>query len=119
MRRKGFTLIELLVVIAIIAILAAILFPVFGNVRKKVRETQCMTQMHDVYIALKVYKEDNNKYPAALFGFAEDTSGNLYTGGTAAISAHCAINRCSPNKTISKTTQNSSVPSPKIRVRRM
>ncbi len=84
MRRKGFTLIELLVVIAIIAILAAILFPVFGNVRKKVRETQCMTQMHDVYIALKVYKEDNNKYPAALFGFAEDTSGNLYTSGTAA-----------------------------------
>ena len=83
MSRKGFTLIELLVVIAIIAILAAILFPVFGQVRKKVRETQCMTQMHDVYIALKLYKEDNNKYPAALFGFAEDSAGNLYTGGTA------------------------------------
>lgn len=83
MSRKGFSLIELLVVIAIIAILAAILFPVFANVRKKVRETQCMTQMHDNYIALKLYKEDNNKYPAALFSFAEDSAGNLYTGGAA------------------------------------
>lgn len=66
MSRKGFTLIELLVVIAIIAILAAILFPVFGSVRKKVRETQCMAQMHDIYVALKLYKEDNNKYPSTL-----------------------------------------------------
>ena len=71
MNRKGFTLIELLVVIAIIAILAAILFPVFGRVREQVRQTQCMTQMHQVDIALKLYYEDNKKYPAALFGFVE------------------------------------------------
>jgi prepilin-type N-terminal cleavage/methylation domain-containing protein len=41
MKRKGFTLIELLVVIAIIAILAAILFPVFAQARESARQTQC------------------------------------------------------------------------------
>ncbi len=81
MNRKGFTLIELLVVIAIIAILAAILFPVFGQVRKNVRQGQCIEQMHTIYTALKLYKEDNNRYPAALFGFAEDGT-DFYTGGT-------------------------------------
>lgn len=82
---SGFTLIELLVVIAIIAILAAILFPVFNQVRERTKQTQCMTQMHDIGSALKLFKEDNNKYPAALFGFVETTSAGspLYTGGTA------------------------------------
>ncbi len=71
MNRKGFTLIELLVVIAIIAILAAILFPVFGRVREQVRQSQCMTQMHQIDVAVKQFYEDNGKYPASLYGFAE------------------------------------------------
>ncbi len=69
--RAAFTLIELLVVIAIIAILAAILFPVFGRVREQARQTSCMTQMHDIYRAVKLFREDNNRYPASLLGFVQ------------------------------------------------
>jgi len=85
MSRKGFSLIELLVVIAIIAILAGILFPVFSRVRAKARETQCMTQMHDIGLAAKLYKEDYNRYPAALFGFAEAAGGALYAGSAPSV----------------------------------
>ena len=50
--RKGFTLIELLVVIAIIAILAAILFPVFSQVREKARATACLSNTKQLGHAL-------------------------------------------------------------------
>lgn len=85
MNRKAFTLIELLVVIAIIAILSAILFPVFSKVRAQARQTQCMTQMHDVWLAAKLYKDDNNRYPAALFGFAEVAGGDFAESGATAV----------------------------------
>lgn len=58
MRRKGFTLIELLVVIAIIAILAAILFPVFAQAREKARQTQCVSNMRQATTAARMYMED-------------------------------------------------------------
>ena len=67
--RKGFTLIELLVVIAIIAILAAILFPVFNKVRENTRRTTCMQQMHEIGVAVKLYREDTGKYPPILSAF--------------------------------------------------
>jgi prepilin-type N-terminal cleavage/methylation domain-containing protein len=76
----GFTLIELLVVIAIIAILAAILFPVFGLVRENSRKVQCMEQMHNVWVALEQYKLDNNKYPPTLLGYVELPGGTYYNG---------------------------------------
>lgn len=78
--RRGFTLIELLTVIAIIAILAAIAYPVFNNVRKQQRMTTCMTQMHDLYRNLKLFKEDNNRYPASLLGYVQNTDGTFHTG---------------------------------------
>jgi prepilin-type N-terminal cleavage/methylation domain-containing protein/prepilin-type processing-associated H-X9-DG protein len=56
--RKGFTLIELLVVIAIIAILAAILFPVFAKVREKARQTSCASNEKQISLAILSYLQD-------------------------------------------------------------
>lgn len=62
---KGFTLIELLVVIAIIAILAAILFPVFTSAKEKARQTNCMSDMMQLSKGFRMYLDDKNgKYPS-------------------------------------------------------
>jgi prepilin-type N-terminal cleavage/methylation domain-containing protein/prepilin-type processing-associated H-X9-DG protein len=58
LKRKGFTLIELLVVIAIIAILAAILFPVFAQARAKARQAACLAHMKQLGSALVMYSQD-------------------------------------------------------------
>ena len=63
--RKGFTLIELLVVIAIIAILAAILFPVFAKVREKARQSTCASNEKQLGLAMLQYVQDyDEKFPA-------------------------------------------------------
>ena len=58
MFKKGFTLIELLVVIAIIAILAAILFPVFAQAREKARQASCLSNVKQIGTALQLYVDD-------------------------------------------------------------
>src|SRR5438874_11844643 len=57
-QRRGFTLIELLVVIAIIAILAAILFPVFALAREKARSAVCLSNCKQIGTALTLYAQD-------------------------------------------------------------
>src|ERR1035438_9360122 len=64
MKRRGFTLIELLVVIAIIAILAAILFPVFAKAREKARTSACSNNAKQIGVAFLQYVQDfDEKYP--------------------------------------------------------
>jgi prepilin-type N-terminal cleavage/methylation domain-containing protein/prepilin-type processing-associated H-X9-DG protein len=65
-RQKGFTLIELLVVIAIIAILAAILFPVFARAREKARQASCSSNQKQIALGLLMYAQD---YDEAFPGF--------------------------------------------------
>ncbi len=66
MRKSGFTLIELLVVIAIIAILAAILFPVFARAREKARQTSCLSNVKQISLGILMYSQD---YDEAFPGF--------------------------------------------------
>jgi prepilin-type N-terminal cleavage/methylation domain-containing protein/prepilin-type processing-associated H-X9-DG protein len=66
MRRRAFTLIELLVVIAIIAILAAILFPVFAQARDKARAASCISNLKQVGTSLLMYTQDyDESFPAS------------------------------------------------------
>lgn len=77
----AFTLIELLTVIAIIAVLAAILMPVFARVKESARQATCMSNMHELYLKTSLYKQDNSdKMPPLLLGVPENSDGTPWTG---------------------------------------
>ena len=67
--RRGFTLIELLVVIAIIAILAAILFPVFAKAREKARAISCLSNAKQLGLAAMMYVQDYDEHYPMLYGY--------------------------------------------------
>ncbi len=70
-RKYGFTLIELLVVIAIIAILAAMLFPVFARARESARKIQCLSNVKNIAMAIQIYFSDFDRFPPP------ETNGNV------------------------------------------
>ena len=72
--QRGFTLIELLVVIAIIAVLAAILFPVFAQAREKARAVACLSNVRQIATAAIMYANDYKKY----IGYPPDRKAALY-----------------------------------------
>lgn len=79
MNKKGFTLIELLVVIAIIAILAAILFPVFAKAREKARQTSCLSNMKQMGLGYQMYAQDyDEKYMGTWY--EPPASGDYWSG---------------------------------------
>jgi prepilin-type N-terminal cleavage/methylation domain-containing protein/prepilin-type processing-associated H-X9-DG protein len=85
MTRRGFTLIELLVVIAIIAILAAILFPVFAKAREKARQSSCLSNVKQMAIATLSYCQDyDERFPGAYqwaYGVVAPIRGFIDSGG--------------------------------------
>jgi prepilin-type N-terminal cleavage/methylation domain-containing protein/prepilin-type processing-associated H-X9-DG protein len=82
-QRFGFTLIELLVVIAIIAILAAILFPVFAQAREKARAVSCLSNEKQIGLAFMQYNQDNDElFPA---GYQQGGAGHFGRGWAGAI----------------------------------
>ncbi len=78
--RRGFTLIELLVVIAIIAILAAILFPVFARAREKARQASCLSNVKQIALGMLMYVQDYDEtFPLEWTDPAGEGSSNRYT----------------------------------------
>jgi len=75
-RKNAFTMIELLTVIAIIAILAAILFPVYSRVKDSAYRSADMSNMNAIRTALQLYKTDQGAYPPQLLGYV-----TLYNNG--------------------------------------
>lgn len=77
MNIRAFTMVEMLTVIAIIAVLAAIIFPVAATVREKARQSTTMSNLHQIQVALKMYKLDNRVYPEALLGYVEASGSSV------------------------------------------
>jgi prepilin-type N-terminal cleavage/methylation domain-containing protein len=111
-RLKGFTLIELLTVIAIIAILAAILFPVFSTARESARRGTTMSNMRQLYQGVTQYELDNRHYPEFLFGPAinrntglPDATGPYFTPEETATIVNGRLSATDPQYALKRTVK--------------
>ncbi len=77
--RRGFTLIELLVVIAIIAILAAILFPVFARAREKARQSACLSNVKQITLGILMYVQDYDEHFPMSYDLGSPRHGMIQT----------------------------------------
>jgi prepilin-type N-terminal cleavage/methylation domain-containing protein/prepilin-type processing-associated H-X9-DG protein len=77
-KHRGFTLIELLVVIAIIAILAAILFPVFARAREKARQSSCQSNLKQIGIAALMYAQDYDETMVTAWRMSNNQDGTTW-----------------------------------------
>lgn len=109
--RKAFTLIEMLVVLLIIGILAAILFPVLKSAREGGYQASCATNLHQIYLAVELYKNDEGGYPPSLAPLLPNTvdlaDGSLNVNGKGYFKGGKDALICSDDDTDSTTPRSS------------
>jgi prepilin-type N-terminal cleavage/methylation domain-containing protein len=88
---QAFTLIELLVVIAIIAILTAILLPVFATVRENARQSVAISNLKQIQQSMAQFKLDNHRYPEVLFGYSDGVGDMKGALGRAQVNGKTAL----------------------------
>ena len=76
MRRRAFTLVELLVVIGVLAILSALLLPALSRGKESARGAACLSNLHQIGIALQLYVSENNNRLPAMFDWSSDSAAN-------------------------------------------
>jgi len=119
MKRSAFTLIELLVVIAIIAILAAILFPVFAQAREKARAASCLSNQKQIMLAFKMYAQDYDETHPPSQNWtsfsAPDLNGATFSGVTQPYIKNRGIFICPSNKRTRNPDPSYNVPDDGVR----